>query len=81
MAAKRSKAEYHASTLMQAARQYERAANRLIAAVPQRDLFDDYPLPVLFLLHHCVELALKAYLRAHAVPIAGVREHHRIVEL
>jgi hypothetical protein len=67
--------------LLGLAKQYQAAANRLIDTSTRDEVFSGFPLPLLFLFHHSVELALKAFLGAHQVPIVRAREHHRIVDL
>jgi hypothetical protein len=77
----RKKPEYMPIVLLGLAKQYQAAANRLIDTSTRNEMFSDFPLPLLFLFHHSVELALKAFLGAHQVPIVRAREHHRIVDL
>jgi hypothetical protein len=78
---KAKKSEYMPLVLLDTAKQYQLAANRLIDASTTDEVFSIYPLPLLFLFYHCVELALKAFLRAHQLPVVGAREHHQIVNL
>ena len=75
------KSEYMPIVLIGLAKQYQAAANRLIDTSTRDEVFSGFPLPLLFLFHHSVELALKAFLGAHQVPIVRAREHHRIVDL
>jgi hypothetical protein len=75
------KPEYMPIVLLDLAKQYQAAANRLIDSSTRDEVFSGFPLPLLFLFHHSVELALKAFLGAHQLPIVGAREHHRIVDL
>jgi hypothetical protein len=66
------------------ARQYQKAASRLLDSVEGEKVGGQYPLssPIYFLYSHTVELALKAFLLFHdeEVPTSG-REGHGIVAL
>ncbi len=69
-------AEAHAISFLGFARQYQKAGDLLFNA--------DKTLaaPIYFMYSHAIELALKAFLRASNLPVAGgKRKHHRITEL
>jgi hypothetical protein len=68
----------HAASFFGFAGRYQKAANLLYAS--DRTLTDQ----INFLYSHAIELALKAFLRAHNLPIVvaqGARKHHRLAEL
>lgn len=70
-------ADAHARSFLGVARQYEKAANLLYESDKTLRM------PTYFLYMHAIELALKAFLRALDLPIAGDggRKHHQIAEL
>ena len=68
----------HAVSFFGFAGRYQKAADLLYAS--DGTLTDQ----INFLYSHAIELALKAFLRAHNLPIVGVqgaRKHHRLTEL
>jgi hypothetical protein len=67
----------HAISFFGFARHYQKAANLLYES--DKTLTT----PIYFLYLHAIELALKAFLRAHDTPIVedGKRKHHQITEL
>ena len=67
-------ADEHAISFFGFAEQYQKAANLLY------DSDKTLRIPTYFLYMHAIELALKAFLRAHDVPIAAdrTRKHHLI---
>jgi hypothetical protein len=68
----------HATSFFGYARAYQKAANLLYAT-------DDTTLnaPIYFLYFHSIESGLKAFLRAHNLPIVEKRQrkHHRLTDL
>ncbi|HWZ73903.1 MAG TPA: hypothetical protein VN326_20800 [Casimicrobiaceae bacterium] len=67
------------------AREYQTAANALLALSEQRpkkvNRQSEFSNPIYFLYFHAMELALKAYLVAHKVPITYWRSGHRVKDL
>jgi|ERR1017187_2246383 hypothetical protein len=78
----KAKVDAHAVSFLGFAKQYHQAANELLDLHATDGLLRD---PIYFLYFHAVEMALKAFLRAHDVRITGtpwVREKgHRLFEL
>lgn len=74
---KSSSTEEHAASFFGPARHFQKAADLLPAA--DEALRD----PINVLYFHAIELALKAFLRVHNVPIMGgaARKHHRLTDL
>jgi hypothetical protein len=77
-------AETHPMSFLTRAREYQKAANILFDAVDQpRDRNNLVPLsnPVYYLFTHTVELALKAFLRAHDEEVPTGRDGHALIAL
>jgi hypothetical protein len=73
-----------AMAFLNTARQYHEAAALMFAAHNEKTKAERYTLqePTYFLFLHTVELALKAFLRAHNLPIHGTeRMSHGLTEL
>jgi hypothetical protein len=74
----------HPMSFLNLARQYQKAAGRLLASVEQEPKVNNQvPLsdPIYFLYFHTVELALKAFLRYHRQAIHKGAKGHDIVTL
>ena len=79
---KKAEPDVHAKAFLGMARQYHEVAEELFAARKRREssggqraITDD---PIYFLYYHTIELAFKAYLRAHDRPI---QKTHELTEL
>ena len=71
------KHDLHAGSFFGPATQYQKAADQLLDSNFTRHT------PIYFLYSHAIELAFKAFLRAHGLPIVEnhARNHHRLTEL
>jgi hypothetical protein len=67
---RKDQTDAHAVSYLGFAKQYHQAANQLLDLHATDGLLRD---PIYFLYFHTVEMALKAFLRAHNVPIIGTQ--------
>lgn len=76
----------HPMAFVNMAREYYAAANALLESSEQRpkkaNRQSEFSDPIYFLYFHTIELALKAYLRSHDLPILGTpRMSHELLKL
>jgi hypothetical protein len=84
MQAKKRQQDAHASAFFNSAREYHDAANELFLLIDARRKVHDnrqFNSPTYLLYFHTIELALKAFLRTHDIPILGLRRRHILTGL